>query len=289
MRRCPKCTWQICGKCRKARDDVLRHGLSLASTGKVKRRGLLPIGGSAPKPPTTPALFAGTQSGVPEEDKAAPEITPAGAIKQKFKDSVQEDMTSVSTVKQKPKGSTQEVTPPKSGEKRKLSRKAAKSAPVIDYSDLSDDDDYSPEPASPTLSRKRQKPKGHSNAPISSSTSPTKSTFPIQQQKPDKKGKFAQDMRPSDDIDQVNKYYGLPKGAYSKDPSQHLLSRSVPIVSNRSVRIPDVVARNFKPRKSAVEFQRELQEKVAKKLEVQFGWQPRVGDASESVSTLRTA
>jgi hypothetical protein len=64
---------------------------------------------------------------------------------------------------------------------------------------------------------------------------------------------------------------GLPKGAYSKDSSQHLLSRSVPIISNRPVRIPEIVARNFKPRKSAAEFQRELQEKVAKKLEVQFG------------------
>ncbi|KAF2675835.1 hypothetical protein K458DRAFT_492873 [Lentithecium fluviatile CBS 122367] len=274
MRRCPMCTWQACGECRKAKNDNLQHGTEVIAFGTPANRRPLPgIGGrSTPHRASPPLQF----SPVPVVNKAATEMTPASSIRQKFKDA-------------------QEATPPTSGEKRKRDQKATKQVEVSGPSDDSGDNNFSPEPASPTLtmSRKRHKMAASSGAGThGSSGSPVKRIRQIRQQKSIPSvssgssppwtfdNSLSQGMRPSENKEEVAAFYGIPSDGYE----QHPLSRSMPI-TNRSVRIPPNVKRNFKPRKSAAEFQHELQIKVVQKLEQHFGWAPRAGVASASESS----
>jgi hypothetical protein len=283
MRRCPRCMWQICGPCREQKKDDLRHGINLISTGKAKRKPLPQLTGRTPKRTMTPLAFDDVKP-APAAKKAAPNTTPESSFKQKLKEVAQE------------------TTPPSSGVKRRRPTKPVTYLEASDASDLSDppeDDEFLPEPASPSLglsSRKRQKTTASSRTKTNTTGgSPVKRARLAHQKKSvgsesgissslkglDVAGDGVQGMQPSQNKEAVAAYTGIDVNAYQ----QHPLARSQPM-SNRTVKIPLAVQRWNKPRKSAAEIQSGIQEKVGQKLEQRFGWPPRPGVASASVSTM---
>jgi len=282
MRRCPTCGWKICGACRDKRGNDFRHGIDITSTGKANRKPLPQATGRTPKRKATPVALEHVKP-APAAKNTSPDTTPASSVQQKLKDAAQE------------------ATPPTSGEKRRRPAKPTQNYDESDMSDLSDapeDDEFLPE--SPSLglsSRKRQKTTMNIRTKTNATSgSPVKRTQPTRQKKSNtselgfsstpKELDVAKDevqgMKPSDDEEAMAAFYGTD--AYKEHP----LARSRPI-PNRMVRIPLAVQRWNKPRKSAVEIQSDIQEKVGQKLVQQFGWPPRPGVASASVSTMRMA
>lgn len=125
-------------------------------------------------------------------------------------------------------------------------------------SDNSSDDDFAPDPASPTANKRRRteltsKTDGTPDVP-----SPFLKATDVQDSKlPDK---------PLSEMttDELLAHHGVntPESPYKA----HLLSRHEPVVSDPVIEIPDVVKRGFKPRSTAEEIQQNIQDKVRERM-----------------------
>lgn len=136
-------------------------------------------------------------------------------------------------------------------------------------SDDSSDDDFAPDPASPT-SNKRRCTELSSKAddmvdlpspfltPSDKAKAPAPTTLDLDGSASTKKS--FKDMS----IDELLAHHGVntPDNPYKA----HLLSRDQPVVSNPVIKIPEVVKRGFKPRPSAEEMEKNIQDKVREKL-----------------------
>lgn len=125
-------------------------------------------------------------------------------------------------------------------------------------SDDSSDDDFAPDPASPTANRRRRteltsKTDGTSDVP---------SPFLKATDVPDYK---LPEKPPSEmTMGELLAHHGvnIPESPYKA----HFLSRHEPVVSDPVIEIPDVVKRGFKPRPTAEEIQQNIQDKVREKM-----------------------
>ena len=313
MRRCPYCTWQICGPCREKKNDDLRHGINLTSTAKARRVPLPKLAVDTPKGSATPLKFGDIKFAKKEESQTSPfaeklmdagqeakSTTPLSTPKQKSRLFPKEakSSTPASNLKQKFEEAAQEATPPTSGAKRRRSLKPIPNYDDSDYSSFTDppeDDEFLPE--SPTLevsSRKRKKASTSSEKGAGTATtgSPIKRSRPNRQKKaatPPKtsfKNPFedpsvaeaeAQHVSEAENRDAVSAYYGIDVNAYKEHP----LGRSQPM-PNRAVRIPMSVQKWNMPRKSAAEIAGDIQEKVGQNMVDRYGWPPVPGPSAEA-------
>lgn len=82
------------------------------------------------------------------------------------------------------------------------------------------------------------------------------------------------------DVNALMQTFGVntPENPYE----EHLLGRREPVVSNPVIMIPEIVKRGFKPRISAAQIQKNIQEKVLKKMQVKAALQLKEKSAEQS-------
>lgn len=227
MLRCPGCTFQVCKPCHERREAV---GRSLAHGNMMSPRIATP-GTSESVVRRKPVSTA--KSGKKDEGSFArkKEVESVGQEKGKKR------MVKL-TLKPKPKAKSKpkELTPP----------------------DDSSDDDFAPDPASPTTHKRRRTELTSRIDGTSDGPSPFLRATQIQDS--EVPGKTAGEMT----TDELLAHHGVntPESPYKA----HLLSRHEPVVSNPVIEIPAVVKRGFKPRPNAVDIQQNIQDKVREKL-----------------------
>ena len=139
-------------------------------------------------------------------------------------------------------------------------------------SDDSSDDGFAPDPASPTSNKRRRTELTSANAgDVPSATGSSLNLLPRTVDKLQSPAKT--DVRdalstekPLSDMamDEILAHYDVNTSA--NPYKAHLLSRQEPVVSNPVIQIPEVVKRGFKPRPSAEQIQKNIQEKVREKM-----------------------
>ncbi|KAI8931726.1 hypothetical protein NX059_011369 [Plenodomus lindquistii] len=291
MRRCPGCTFQVCTPCferRKKNGKGLRHGMSMSSSASpltvraAQRKIDVGGGGEVPRMEELKKKEVGSEGdkgGVVGESGKAGESVGGG------------ETVSVGVQKEKVKV----VVTPKPKPKRRAIKKQKKTAKFVESEDdlsseLSDPEDY----ASPTPSKRRRSTLTVDSAPTvvgppqsegkkrfvplstsrssapttSSAAAPSSSTLESALPAPDKTAKTMEPSRTPVSklgINELMHVYGVNT---AENPyHEHLLSRREPVVSNPNIRIPDRIARGFKPRRTAEDIHKDIQEKVRKKLE----------------------
>lgn len=159
------------------------------------------------------------------------------------------------------------VQKPASKPKPKSKLQIGEVTPSDDSSDDASDDSFISDPASPTSNKRRRKELAFKTDCTSELPSPflnpadraeNSTTLNLASSVSDEKAHV--DMS----TDELLAYHGVntPENPYKA----HLLSRDVPVLSNPVIGIPEVVRRGFKPRPSAEEIQKNIQEKVREKL-----------------------
>ncbi|KAJ4985338.1 hypothetical protein SVAN01_09189 [Stagonosporopsis vannaccii] len=248
MLRCPGCTFQICKSCQDRRERAGRsfaHGNMLSpqvatpgTSGSVVRR----------KPAAVvESLEKGTDKTKKEKDTSNEGI--AAERKEETKEA--KGMKRV----RKP------VPKPKSKSKPKVR------SGTDDYVDNSSDEDFAPDTVSPTFNKRH----------CAETISRTDGSFDLPSPflKPSERdnnftkyslGGPTLPEKPLRDMstDELLAYHGVntPSNPYTA----HLLSRDEPVVSNPVIEIPEVVKRRFKPRPTAEEIQKSIQDKVREKM-----------------------
>lgn len=139
-----------------------------------------------------------------------------------------------------------------------------------DAADHSSDEDFAPDPASPTMSKRRRTEVTSKTDDASELPSPfLKSSDKVGDSTTSGPGGSGLPEKHFCEMstDELLAYHGVntPSNPYQA----HLLSRSEPVVSNPVIRIPEVVKRGFKPLPTAEEIQKNIQDKVREKLGLQ--------------------
>lgn len=136
--------------------------------------------------------------------------------------------------------------------------------------DDSSDDDFEPDPASPTSNKRRRtslmpKTDGMTDLPSPFLTPAEKTGDPTplnshDAKPPAKAAKAFRDMT----MKELLAHHGVdtPENPYQ----EHLLGRHYQAVSNPVIQVPAIVKRGFKPRPTAEEIQKNIQDKVREKL-----------------------
>ena len=142
---------------------------------------------------------------------------------------------------------------PKPKTKMKTKPKARESTP----SDDSSDDDFAPDPGSPTASKRRRtltsKTDGSADMPS-----------PILEAANAKGSKVPEKTLGEMTTDELLAHHGV--NTTQSPYKAHLLSRHEPVVSDPVIETPEVVKRGFKPRPTAEEIQQNIQDKVREKM-----------------------
>ncbi|KAF3035511.1 hypothetical protein E8E11_002452 [Didymella keratinophila] len=246
MLRCPGCTFQLCKPCRdrrKAGGRSLAHGIMM--TPRVATPG---TGGSVVRrKPVSSVKREGVKEGVKgaREEEAKSDRKEGVRMEEKEEENV--------TVEVELLKGTKRMAKPAPKPKPKTKPKARESTPSYDSSD----DDFAPNPGSPTASKRRRalnsKTDGSAGMP-----SPFLDTAGGKGSKVSDKA-FGQMT-----TDELLAHHGVntPESPYKA----HLLSRHEPVVSDPVIEIPEVVKRGFKPRPTAGEIQQNIQDKVREKM-----------------------
>lgn len=238
MLRCPGCTFQVCKPCRDKREAA---GRSLAHGNMM-----------------TPWIATPGTGGTVVRRKPVSSVRKDEGNETKNEEANSFDMQELNSkaeVRVKVKG-TKRMARPAPKPKAKAKPKARETTP----SDVSSDDDFAPDPESPTPSKRQRteltsKTDGSSDVP-----SPfLKAT--------DEKGPRVPSKAPGDmTTNELLAYHGV--NTAQSPYKAHLLSRHEPVVSNPVIEIPELVKRGFKPRSTAEEIQRNIQNQVREKLEL---------------------
>ncbi|KAJ8112748.1 hypothetical protein OPT61_g4956 [Boeremia exigua] len=238
MLRCPGCTFQICKPCQDRREKAgrsLAHGTMLS-----------------------PQVATPGASGSVVRRKPLATVKSVGKGRIEGKDGGEE------------RGAVEkEQAKEKKGKKREAKQKAKpklKSMPRLEEetpSDDSSDNDFAPDPASPTSNKRRR-------TELTSKTDDTVE-MPSPFLTPADKAKDSTRLGPGGSertekplsemtIDELLAHHGVntPENPYQA----HLLSRERLVVSNPVMEIPEVVKRGHRPRPTAEEIQKNIQDKV---------------------------
>ncbi|KAF2624580.1 hypothetical protein BU25DRAFT_155768 [Macroventuria anomochaeta] len=248
MLRCPGCTFQVCKPCQEKRE---KGGKSLAHGNMLSPQVATPgMSGSVVR-----RRPVGTVRSVEKEKKNKEQEERKGGV---WKGDVVEEKSEIEEMKAR-KRMVKPAPKPKA--------KAKSRAREVTPSDDSSDDDFGTDPASPTANKRRRT----GNAPKLDATHDIFSPFlrstenPQAPEKPDLgDSKFSE--RPLSDMttDEILVHYDVntPMNPYKS----HLLSRHEPVVTNPVIQMPEMVKRGFKPRPSAGEIQKTIQDKVREKM-----------------------
>lgn len=149
---------------------------------------------------------------------------------------------------------TKRMAKPKPKPKPKAKSKARELTP----SDDSSDDDFAPEPGSPTAGKRPRRELNSKTDGPSDTPSPFLKATGV-------KDSGGTDKAPGEmTLDELLAHHGVNT---AREPYKaHLLSRHEPVVSDPVIAIPELVKRGFKPRPSAREIQQSIQDKVREKM-----------------------
>ncbi|KAF9697890.1 hypothetical protein EKO04_004463 [Ascochyta lentis] len=256
MRRCPGCTFQVCKPCQEKRE---KNGRSLAHGTMVSPRVATPgVGGGGVVRRRPVGVGKGVEGRKDEGSTVGQEV---------------ENKSKIEEEKEKKRVLKPAVKPKAKSKARMRS---------LTPSDDSSDDDFAPDPGSPT-SHKRRRTELTLSSPGTTRdvrlTSGGLSSLPgsIPVQAPAKMDVGDSAGRPLREMttDELLAHYDVNTSA--NPYQQHLLSRHEPVVSNPTIRIPEMVKRGFKPRPSAEEIQKRIQAKVREKMGLPVG-----GEAKDS-------
>lgn len=246
MLRCPGCTFQLCKPCRDRREAggrSLAHGNMMTPT--VATPGTQ--GSVVRKKPVSSAKK--------DESKEVVMCARGEEVKgdRKEKVGVEEKVEEKVIVGVEISKGTKRMAKPAPKPKSKTKPKARETTP----SDDSSDEDFAPDPGSPTTSKRRR-----------TLTSKTDGSTDMPSPFLDAtggKGSKAPDKALSEmTTDELLAYHGVNT---SQSPYKvHLLSRHEPVVSDPVIEIPEVVKRGFKPRPTAEEIQQNIQDKVRERM-----------------------
>lgn len=164
-------------------------------------------------------------------------------------------------------------------QKRKSKPKVRLGVQGATPADDSSDEDFAPDPASPTSNKRRRtdptaKVDGANDPPSPFLKAAEKNGCPTELSLDDPKtpAKALKDMTVQELL--VHDGVDTPENPYK----EHLLGRHEPFVYNPTIKIPAVVKRGFKPRPTAEQIQKNIQGKVREKL----GLPPPPTDGSSS-------
>ncbi|KAL1596878.1 hypothetical protein SLS59_007619 [Nothophoma quercina] len=153
------------------------------------------------------------------------------------------------------------------GRKRVLKSKPKPKMREATPSDDSSNDDFAPDPGSPTANKRRRTKVFQENDGDSDTRSPlVKSADDTEVSAKPPRGEVPPANKPPSDMttDELLAHHGVntPANPYKA----HIMSRHEPVVSNPVIQIPEAVKRGFKPRPTAEEIQKNIQGKVRHKL-----------------------
>lgn len=165
-----------------------------------------------------------------------------------------------------PKG-TRRVVKPAPKPKFKSKPKARAATRSNDYADSSSDEDFAPDPSSPTSNKRRRTE--IASKTDGSSDLPSPFLKPSDMRRDCTKLGLGGSMLPEKTVHKMSTnellaYHGV--NTTLSPYTAHLLSRDEPVMSNPVIRIPEIVKRGFKPRPTAEEIQRNIQDKVREKM-----------------------
>ncbi|KAH6629113.1 hypothetical protein C7974DRAFT_181470 [Boeremia exigua] len=260
MLRCPGCTFQICKPCQDKRE---KGGRSMAHGNMLTPQVATPgSGGSVMRKRPASAVNSAEKQHETDAAKSVGEEGSAQAEKEKLEETKEKKRATKPTPKSKLK-----------------SKRMIKQAVLLEGSiDDSSDDDFAPDPASPTANKRRRteltsKTDGTSDIPspvLTPAGIPSPFLTPTGKAKDSTRqpslgdstltGKSHRNMT----TDELLALHGVntPTNPYKS----HFLSRDEPVVSNPVIRMPEVVKRGFKPRPTAKEIQKNIQDTVREKL-----------------------
>ncbi|KAF1925927.1 uncharacterized protein M421DRAFT_94312 [Didymella exigua CBS 183.55] len=241
MLRCPGCTFQVCKPCRDKREAADR---SLAHGNTMTPRAATPgTGGNVVRRKPVSAVKS-----VEKKDEGK-------ETRQEETESVGKEKVILNgKVEVKGLKGTKRMAKPAPKPKVKAIPKARATTPSYESSD----DEFAPDPASPTASKRRRtglasRTDGSSDVPSSFLKATDRRGFKVPLKA------FSQMT-----TDELLAHHGVNT---SQSPYKaHLLSRHEPVVSDPVIKIPEVVKRRFKPRPTAEEIQQNIQVKVREKM-----------------------
>jgi hypothetical protein len=241
MLRCPGCTFQVCKLCqdrREARGRSLAHGNMLSPQKSTPGSG---PGSVVRRRPVATVRSAERETGQKNEEE--------GKGKQDWKTG--EGFEKIRKRKREPEL------------KVKGRLRARDTTPTAESSD----EDFEPDPASPTSNKRRRtslisKVDGMTDLPSPFLTPAEKKGDPAPPNPHDAKppAKAFRDMT----MKELLAHHGVdtPENPYQ----EHFLGRHYQVASNPVIQVPAIVKRGFKPRPTAEEIQKNIQDKVREKL-----------------------
>ncbi|KAF3042706.1 hypothetical protein E8E12_008524 [Didymella heteroderae] len=239
MLRCPGCTFQLCKPCRDRRETA---GRSLAHGNMMTPR------------IATPGTGGSVVRRKPVSSVKKNESQEAGKYAQQevMKSDRKAEIVTEEKIEVKEPEATKRMAKPGPKPKAKAKSKTRESTP-----DDSSDDDFAPDPGSPTASKRRR-------------TLTSRTDSPADMPSPFLMASSAKGVRIPDKVlgdmttDELLAHHGV--NTVQSPYEAHLLSRREPVVSDPVIEIPEVVKRSFKPRPTAEEIQQNIQDKVREKM-----------------------
>ncbi|CAO2647648.1 Nn.00g085700.m01.CDS01 [Neocucurbitaria sp. VM-36] len=268
MRRCPGCTFQVCKPCFERREQE----------GRELMHGNLMNGGATPTTPRTIrkrplASTPGDAGGIVTKTEAK-------------KDGIIAEMRSEGSEAEKvgAKVKKNEKIPPAlramAGKKRAARKKpqvqdTSSEGTSLFSSDNDEDEDFESGPISPTPSKRCRTAlnfDGIATRGATTSTRPNRKSLPTATTLSRRASDPSSTQKPGNAVDTTG--FGLIDFDHEdilhqfgvKGYNEPLLGRRQPVVSNPVIKIPDIVKRNFKPRRTPDEIQRNLQENTMKRI-----------------------
>src|SRR5690242_7347232 len=247
MLRCPGCTFQICKPCQDGRGKA---GRSLAHGNML-----------------SPQVATPGTSGSVVRRKPAAALKSLKMEKEKEKDINADKIAAEQREDPEVAKGTRRIVKPAPKPKFKSKPKARAATPSNDHADNSSDEDFAPDPSSPTSNKRRRTE--IASKTDGSSDLPSPFLKPSDMQRDSTKLGLGGSMLPGNSLrnmstNELLAYHGV--NTTWSPYTAHLLSRDEPVISNPVIQVPEIVKRGFKPRPTAEEIQRNIQDKVRERM-----------------------